>query len=66
MLPNDLIIIRNHGDDEETAKEGFRGVEVQLVVVEGHQGSVSRVRGPIQINFESDSESRVVCTKTDD
>ena len=58
LLPNDLIIVRNHGDDDETNKDGFGGVEVHLGVVEGQQGRASPVRGPIQINFESDSESK--------
>ena len=51
LLPNDLIIVKNHGDDEETDKEALGGVE-------GQQGRASPFRGPIQINFESDSESR--------
>ena len=27
LLPNDLIIVRNHGDDDETDIEGLEGVE---------------------------------------
>ncbi|TVU31398.1 hypothetical protein EJB05_23082, partial [Eragrostis curvula] len=27
MLPNELIIVRNHGDDEDVAGEVLRGVE---------------------------------------
>ena len=26
LLPNDLIIVRNHGDDEEDVGKEFRGV----------------------------------------
>ena len=51
LLPNDLIIVRNHGDDEEDAREEFGGVVDQ-------QGQPSRVGGPIQVEFESASESR--------
>jgi hypothetical protein len=29
LLPNDLIIVRNHGDDEEKVGESFRGMEDQ-------------------------------------
>ena len=51
LLPNDLIIVRNHGDDEEDVGEEFGGVVDQ-------QGQPSRVGGPIQVEFESTSESR--------
>ena len=51
LLPNDLIIVRNHGDDEEDVGEEFGGVV-------DHQGQPSRVGGPIQVEFESASESR--------
>ena len=51
LLPNDLIIVRNHGDDDEDAGEEFRGVVDQ-------EGQPSRVGGPIQVEFESASESR--------
>ena len=51
LLPNDLIIVRNHGDDEEDVGEDFGGVVDQ-------QGQPSGVGGPIQVEFESDSESR--------
>ena len=27
LLPNDLVIVRNHGDDDETDREGLGGVE---------------------------------------
>jgi hypothetical protein len=51
LLPNDYIIIRNQGEDQEMHVEGFGGVEVQ-------QGSASQVGDPIQVDFESTSESR--------
>ena len=51
LIPNDLIIVRNHGDDEEDVGEEFGGVVDQ-------QGQPSRVGGPIQVKFESASESR--------
>ena len=51
LLPNDLIIVRNHGDDEEDVGEEFGAVVDQ-------QGQPSGVGGPIQVEFESASESR--------
>ena len=51
LLHNNLIIVRNHGDDEEDVGEEFGGVVDQ-------QGQPSRVGGPIQVEFESASESR--------
>jgi len=51
LLPNDLIIVRNHGDDEEDVGKELGGMVDQ-------QGQPSRVGGPIQVKFESDSESR--------
>ena len=51
LLPNDLIIDRNYGDDDEDVGEEFGGVVDQ-------QGQPRRVGGPIQVKFESDSESR--------
>ena len=51
LLPNDLIIVRNHGDDDKNVGEEFGGVVDQ-------QGQLSRVGGPIQVEFESASESR--------
>ena len=51
LLPNDLIIVRNRGDDEENVGEEFGGVVDQ-------QGQPIRVGGPIQVEFESASESR--------
>jgi len=51
LLPNDLIIVRNHGDNEEDVGKEFGGVVDQ-------QGQPSRVGGPIQVEFESVSKSR--------
>ena len=51
LLPNDLIIIRNYGDDEEDVGEEFGGVVDQ-------QGQPSRVGGPIQVELESASKSK--------
>ena len=51
LLPNDLIIVRNHGYDEEDVGEEFGGVVDQ-------QGKPSGVGGPIQVEFESTSDSR--------
>jgi hypothetical protein len=43
LLHNNLIIVSNHGDDEEDVEESFRGVESQ----QGH---------PIQVGDQSNSE----------
>ena len=51
LLPNDLIMIRNHGEDLEVLGEGLRGAQVQ-------QGRSNHVGGPTQADFESISESR--------
>ena len=51
LLPNDLIIVRNHRDDDKNVGEEFGGVVDQ-------QWQPSRVGGPIQVEFESASESR--------
>ena len=51
LLPNDLIMIRNHGEDLEVLGEGLRGAQVQ-------QGRSNHVGGPTQADFESNSESR--------
>ena len=51
LLHNDLIIVRNYGDDEKDVGEELGGVVDQ-------QGQPSRVGGPIQVEFESASESR--------
>ena len=51
LLSNDLIIVRNHGDDEENVGEEFGGLVDQ-------QGHPHRVGGPIQVELESALESR--------
>ena len=51
LLPNNLIIVRNHGDDEDNVGEEFGGLVDQ-------QGHPHRVGGPIQVELESVSESR--------
>jgi hypothetical protein len=51
LLPNDYIMIRNQGEDQEMHGEGFGDVEVQ-------QRSASQVGDPIQEDFESTTESR--------
>jgi hypothetical protein len=51
FLPNDYIMIRNQGEDQDMHIEGLWGMEVQ-------QGSASQVGDPIQVYFESTSESR--------
>jgi hypothetical protein len=43
FLPNDLILVRNHGDKEENVGESFRGMEDQ----QGH---------PIQVGDQSNLE----------
>jgi hypothetical protein len=49
LLPNDYIVIRNQGEDQEMHGEGLGGLEV-------HQGSASQVGDPIDL--ESTSEFR--------
>jgi hypothetical protein len=51
LLPSDYIVLRNQGEDQEMHGEGLGGVEVQ-------QRSASQVGDPIQLDFESTSESR--------
>ena len=51
LLPYDLIIVRNHGDDDKDVGGEFGGVVDQ-------QGQPIRVGGPIQVEFEFASESR--------
>jgi hypothetical protein len=58
LLPNDYIVIRNQGEDQEMHGKGLGGLEV-------HQGSASQVGDPIQVDFESTSKSRTVCLKFD-
>jgi hypothetical protein len=49
LLPNDLIIVRNHGDDEEDEWDIKRALE--------RQGDPIQFRIP-EFDFESNSESR--------
>ena len=51
LLPNDYIMIRNQGEDQEMMGGGLRGVEQQ-------QGRASQGGGPKQTDFESASDSR--------
>ena len=51
LISNDLIIVRNHGNDDEDIVEEFRGVV-------DHQGRPSRLGDPIQVELESASESK--------
>ena len=48
LLPNDLIIVRNYGDDEE-----------EFGAVVDQQGQPSGVGGLIHVKFKSTSESRI-------
>ncbi|KAK3126855.1 hypothetical protein QOZ80_7AG0564010 [Eleusine coracana subsp. coracana] len=51
LLPNGLIVVRNHGDDDEIAGEVIGDVM-------GQQGRPSQRGGPIKTDFESVSEPR--------
>ena len=51
LLPNDVIIPRNHGEDQEVIGERQGGGEEQ-------QGRPTQVGGPTHIEFESISESK--------
>ena len=51
LLPNDYIMTRNHGEEQEMCGEDLGGVEDQ-------QGRSSQVGGPNQFDFGSVSESR--------
>ena len=51
LLPKDIIIIRNHREDEEINEESM---EVKRASI----GRASQVGGPNQVDFESVSESR--------
>jgi hypothetical protein len=51
LLPNEYIVIRNHGEDQRTVGEDLQGGE-------GQQGRARQDGGPNQVNFESTSESR--------
>jgi hypothetical protein len=56
LLPNDLIIVRNHGYEEEDVGEEFEGAV-------DRQEQPSRVGGPIQVEFKSASEPRAAFSK---
>ena len=51
LLPNELIVVRNHGDNDEIAGEVIGDVM-------GQQGRPSQAGGPIKTDFESVSEPR--------
>jgi len=51
LLPNDYILIRNQGEDQEMHGEGIGGVE-------GQQRKANRVEDPTQLVLEYNSESR--------
>ena len=53
LLPNDLIIVRNHGDDEEDVGEEFGGVVDQ-------QGQPSGVGGQAELEAQSKSSSSLL------
>ena len=52
LLPNELIVVRNHGDDDEIAGEVIGDVM-------GQQGRPSQGGGPIKTDFESVLEPRI-------
>ena len=51
MLPNDLIVLRNKGEDQQGLGEGLVGVEDQ-------QGRPDQDGGPNRFDFVSVSDSR--------
>jgi hypothetical protein len=51
LLPNDYIVIRNKGEDQNMHRKGLGGVEVQ-------QEGARHGGDPNQVDFESVSESR--------
>ena len=51
LLPNDLIILRNKGEDQQGHGEGLGGVEDQ-------QGCPDQDGGPNQFDFVSVSDSK--------
>jgi len=52
LLPNDLIIVKNHGDDEEDVEEEFGDVQAKLEVQFMSSSTLPQ-------------SSRAACTKTD-
>ena len=53
LLPNDIIILRNYGEDQRALEGGLGGGE-------GQEGRPSQVGGPIHTKFETDSDSRTI------
>ena len=51
LLPNNLIVLRNKGEDQQGCEEGLGGVENQ-------QGRSDQDGGPNQLDFISVSDSR--------
>ena len=51
LLPNDYMVIRNQGEDQEMREEGMKDVE-------GHQGTARQAGDPTQVDFEYTSESQ--------
>jgi hypothetical protein len=51
LLPNNVMIIRNYGEDKEGLKERCGGAKEQ-------QRRLSQVGVPIQVDLESNSDSR--------
>jgi hypothetical protein len=56
LLPNNVMMIRNYGGDKEGLKERCGGAKEQ-------QRWPSQVGVPIQVELESNSDSRTVSTK---
>ena len=51
LLPNDLIVLRNKGEDQQGCREGLRGVEDQ-------RGHPDQDGGPNRFDFVSVSDSK--------
>ena len=51
LLPNDLIVLRNKGKDQQRRGEGLGGVKVQ-------RGRLEQDGGPNRFDFASVSDSR--------
>ena len=58
LLPNDLIVLRNKGEDQKGRGGGLGGVEDQ-------QGRPDQDGGPNRFDFVSVSDSRIARNKTD-
>ena len=59
LLPNDLFIVRNHGDDEEDVGEEFGGVVDELEAQSKSSSSLLRSPGAARtkINAQATTES---------